>query len=67
MQHGNKKYNFEALQSPGDTITVKPANIYSLKNSMRIFFKPADAIKFRIADHFVIDEMKGGNVQITRK
>lgn len=38
MEHGNKKYNLEQLQKAGDTIIVKPANIYSLKNQMRKFF-----------------------------
>lgn len=42
MSHGNKKYNFEDLKEPGSTIKVKTANLYSLKNSLRIYTKEHD-------------------------
>ncbi len=64
MKQGNKKYNFEDLVNPGDSITVKPANIYSLKNSLRRYSKEND-IDYKKS--FEFSDEKAGNVLITRK
>lgn len=39
MKHGNQKYDFEPLRNPGGEVTVKPANIYSLKSALRQYLK----------------------------
>jgi len=63
MQHGNKKYNFEDLQKVGDEIIVKPANIYSLKNSLRLYSKVND---IEYPKSFRFDDETQGLVKITR-
>lgn len=63
MAHGNKKYNFEDLQKPGDCITVKSANIYSTKNYLREYSKEAN-IKW--PEGFNVTQQALGEVKIER-
>ena len=62
MIHGNKKYEFEKLENPGDTYLVKPTNIYSLKSAMRVYFGAG----ISISKTFKFEDERGGNVLITR-
>jgi hypothetical protein len=63
MEHGNKKYNFEALRKAGDEISVKPANIYSLKNLLR---KYAKANNIEYATSFSYLDGMNGDVVVRR-
>lgn len=63
MQHGNKKYNFEDLKKRGDIISVKPANIYSLKNSLRLYAKENN---IDYAKAFAFEDGINGMVEIKR-
>jgi len=60
MNHGNKKYNFEALVNPGDTIVVKPANIYSMKQHLRLFAKENGYLKFWTR---LLESVAGGHAE----
>lgn len=61
MAHGNKKYFFEELKTEGDTILVKPVNIYSLRNQIKLYKKSSDPEL-----EYTIEEQRGGKVLITR-
>jgi len=66
MAHGNKKYFFEELKQPGDTILAKPnpsqvrVNVYSLKNQIKNFFKFNEPFEYEFEEH------KNGTVTIKR-
>jgi hypothetical protein len=62
MAHGNKKYFFEELKQSGDTIMVKPINIYSLKNQIKLYVKKVDPNL-----EYSFEEQKGGKILIIRK
>ena len=67
MAHGNKKYFFEELKQPGDTILAKPnpkqirVNTYSLRNQIKLFFKENNE-NFE----YEFEEHKNGTVTIKR-
>ena len=61
MAHGNKKYFFEQLVKRGDLITVRPANIYSLKNQIKLYKKLDDpGLEYDIKD------LQNGEYEIIR-
>lgn len=63
MSHGNKKYDFELLKKPGDSITANTANIYSLKNALRLYSK-INGIKY--PESFFVEDVVRGDVIIER-
>jgi hypothetical protein len=58
MKHGNQKYDFDPLKNVGGEVTVKPANLYSLKSSLRqVGYKK---------EHLHFDELGQGNYLVKR-
>lgn len=59
MIHGNTKYDFEPLKEIGGEVTVKPANLYSLKSALRQVFKLS-------VKSFKFDDAENGQVIVKR-
>jgi len=65
MTHGNKKYEFEKLVNPGDSIEAETSNIYALKSSVRGYFKEP-GITLELKKSFKFDEIGSGLFLVTR-